>query len=198
MGTVSPTLSTMPRMPAAVHTSSVADAPRTSGEATSPGAGPSSASSEISEIPAAQPRPQNRSNENAADAQIMPDQIGRETCSICIVDFEEGDEIRMLPCEGKHVFHQQCVDPWLLELSSSCPLCRQDFHALEEMIAASSGHDVEYDEHDHRASHGASRFSRYLRFARGRHGRHRQFGNRDDIFEDPTDPPMPLARDTSL
>lgn len=56
---------------------------------------------------------------------VVPDAIGRETCPICIVDFEEGDDLRILPCEGHHVFHQSCVDPWLLELSSSCPLCRQ-------------------------------------------------------------------------
>jgi Ring finger domain len=56
---------------------------------------------------------------------VMPDAIGRETCPICIVAFAEGDDLRLLPCEGKHRFHQQCVDPWLLELSSSCPICRQ-------------------------------------------------------------------------
>jgi hypothetical protein len=55
---------------------------------------------------------------------VVPDAIGRETCPICIVDFEEGDDLRLLPCEGKHRFHQECVDPWLLELSSSCPICR--------------------------------------------------------------------------
>lgn len=59
------------------------------------------------------------------DQDLVPDAIGRETCPICIVDFEEGDDLRVLPCEGHHRFHQQCVDPWLLELSSSCPLCRQ-------------------------------------------------------------------------
>jgi len=56
---------------------------------------------------------------------VTPQTIGRETCPICIVDFEEGDDLRVLPCEGKHRFHQACVDPWLLELSSSCPLCRE-------------------------------------------------------------------------
>ena len=56
---------------------------------------------------------------------VMPAAIGRETCPICIMDFEEGDDLRQLPCEGKHHFHQSCVDPWLLELSSSCPICRQ-------------------------------------------------------------------------
>ncbi len=58
-------------------------------------------------------------------SDIMPAAIGRETCPICIFDFEEGDDLRVLPCEGKHAFHQTCVDPWLLELSSSCPICRQ-------------------------------------------------------------------------
>jgi hypothetical protein len=56
---------------------------------------------------------------------VVPAAIGRETCPICIVDFEVGDDLRVLPCPGKHRFHQECVDPWLLELSSSCPICRQ-------------------------------------------------------------------------
>jgi hypothetical protein len=71
---------------------------------------------------------------SAGDADLVPDAIGRETCPICIVDFEEGDDLRVLPCEGHHRFHQQCVDPWLLELSSSCPLCRQGefIHIIRE------------------------------------------------------------------
>ena len=56
--------------------------------------------------------------------ELMPEAIGTETCPICILDFEEGDDVRILPCEGQHKFHQTCVDPWLLELSSSCPICR--------------------------------------------------------------------------
>lgn len=62
---------------------------------------------------------------SAGDHDVVPAAIGRETCPICIVDFEEGDDLRVLPCEGQHRFHQECVDPWLLELSSSCPICRQ-------------------------------------------------------------------------
>lgn len=141
-----------------------------------------------------------RSNPDDAtttEANVVPASIGRDTCPICIVDFEEGDDLRVLPCEGKHVFHQTCVDPWLLELSSSCPICRHDFHALEEMISggAADQSDPDLTNQEHRAStHGAgSRFSRYLRFARGRRGR--QWGNRDSIVEDPTDPPYPLAPD---
>eukprot|EP00588_Corethron_pennatum_P032392 CAMPEP_0194349204 /NCGR_PEP_ID=MMETSP0171-20130528/106952_1 /TAXON_ID=218684 /ORGANISM="Corethron pennatum, Strain L29A3" /LENGTH=884 /DNA_ID=CAMNT_0039116623 /DNA_START=168 /DNA_END=2819 /DNA_ORIENTATION=- len=46
----------------------------------------------------------------------------RECCSICLVDYEEGDEIRTMPCG--HAFHPECVDPWL-SLHTSCPQCRR-------------------------------------------------------------------------
>jgi hypothetical protein len=76
--------------------------------------------------PPHQPIASEASTSSARDADpLMPEAIGRETCPICIIDFQEGDELRVLPCEGKHRFHQACVDPWLLELSGSCPLCRQ-------------------------------------------------------------------------
>lgn len=64
----------------------------------------------------------------AAEAQkdqFDPASIGKETCPICIIDFEDGDDLRVLPCEGHHRFHKDCVDPWLLELSTSCPICRE-------------------------------------------------------------------------
>ena len=52
------------------------------------------------------------------------DNIGTDICPICITDFEEGDDLRVLPCDGQHKFHRDCVDPWLLQVSSQCPLCR--------------------------------------------------------------------------
>ncbi|KAF8906516.1 hypothetical protein CPB84DRAFT_1835038 [Gymnopilus junonius] len=121
---------------------------------------------------------------------VVPASIGRETCPICIVDFEGGDDIRVLPCEGKHCFHQTCVDPWLLELSSSCPICRHDFLALEHML---SRHPDDDDDNDMPHSPGqasTNRFSRYLRFA------HRRRRRGDE--SDPTDPYMPTAPETSV
>jgi hypothetical protein len=41
-------------------------------------------------------------------------------CSICTDDFEKGQDIRVLPCN--HKFHPECVDPWLLNVSGTCPL----------------------------------------------------------------------------
>lgn len=47
-----------------------------------------------------------------------------ESCPICFEDFIDGEVMRILPC--KHKFHAICVDPWLLNSSSQCPLCRVD------------------------------------------------------------------------
>ncbi|KAF8658285.1 hypothetical protein AX16_002059 [Volvariella volvacea WC 439] len=145
---------------------------------------------------AAQPPPRpsqsNVDSTRQTRTDVQPESMGRETCPICIVDFEEGDDLRQLPCEGKHRFHQQCVDPWLLELSSSCPLCRQDFLALENMLSGSTeNHDGNADHPPLRQSqHLTNRFSRYLRFA------HRRARRGDE--PDPTDPYMPTAPETSM
>lgn len=44
-------------------------------------------------------------------------------CAICLGEFAEGDEMRMLPQCG-HGFHVVCIDRWLAS-HSSCPSCRQ-------------------------------------------------------------------------
>ena len=41
-------------------------------------------------------------------------------CSVCTDDFVKGQDIRVLPC--KHKFHPECIDPWLLNVSGTCPL----------------------------------------------------------------------------
>lgn len=45
----------------------------------------------------------------------------REQCTICLMDFENGVDIRTLPCN--HIFHMECVDQWL-KSSNKCPVCR--------------------------------------------------------------------------
>ncbi|XP_062221687.1 uncharacterized protein LOC133921006 [Phragmites australis] len=47
-----------------------------------------------------------------------------EQCHICLTGYEDGEQIRTLPC--KHEFHMQCVDKWLKEVNRVCPLCRGD------------------------------------------------------------------------
>lgn len=46
-----------------------------------------------------------------------------EQCTICITEFEDGEEIRELPC--KHIFHPNCIDTWIVQ-NSHCPICKDD------------------------------------------------------------------------
>ncbi|CEJ85602.1 hypothetical protein VHEMI03821 [[Torrubiella] hemipterigena] len=55
-----------------------------------------------------------------------PDSLG---CSICTEDFNFGDDVRVLPCQ--HQFHPDCIDPWLINVSGTCPLCRLDMQPSE-------------------------------------------------------------------
>ena len=45
------------------------------------------------------------------------------TCAICLEDFQSGvTEIRELPCG--HIFHPECIDIFLANNSSLCPMCK--------------------------------------------------------------------------
>jgi len=58
------------------------------------------------------------------------------TCSICLSDFEPGDEVTRLPC--KHVFHLEEVQQWLNH-RGTCPLCNAEVtvEAIEAFHATS-------------------------------------------------------------
>ena len=47
------------------------------------------------------------------------------SCSICICDFEHNEKVMLLPFCG-HIFHTDCITPWLTEKKRSCPLCSRN------------------------------------------------------------------------
>ncbi|BAF09682.1 RING-H2 finger protein ATL80 [Oryza sativa Japonica Group] len=52
-----------------------------------------------------------------------------EECAICLVEFEDGQAVRVLP-QCDHRFHAACIDTWL-RAHSSCPSCRRVLVAAE-------------------------------------------------------------------
>lgn len=51
-------------------------------------------------------------------------------CAICFADFGEANvPCVRLPCAPQHVFHVNCVLPWLRK-ASLCPVCRKDLRPL--------------------------------------------------------------------
>jgi hypothetical protein len=55
---------------------------------------------------------------NSGEEPVARD--GELGCSICTEDFTTGEDVRVLPC--KHKYHPACIDPWLLNVSGTCPL----------------------------------------------------------------------------
>ena len=50
-----------------------------------------------------------------------------EKCPICQTDFDNGDDVKVLPCE--HIYHPGCVDTWLVR-NCTCPICKKDVKKL--------------------------------------------------------------------
>lgn len=47
-------------------------------------------------------------------------EAANQGCSICTEDFTVGEDVRVLPCH--HQYHPACIDPWLVNVSGTCPL----------------------------------------------------------------------------
>ncbi|TKY50905.1 E3 ubiquitin-protein ligase RHA2A [Spatholobus suberectus] len=56
---------------------------------------------------------------------------GDHGCVVCQNSFEDGDQVRMLPC--RHVFHRRCFDGWLHHYKFNCPLCRSPLFSDERV-----------------------------------------------------------------
>lgn len=60
------------------------------------------------------------------------DDHGGCACAICLEDeFEEGQELSVMPCANGHAFHTTCITAWLGQ-SNMCPLCRHALPASED------------------------------------------------------------------
>lgn len=50
-------------------------------------------------------------------------EIESKSCPICMENFNEGENIRLLHCG--HYFHFNCINNWLMNYGNTCPYCRE-------------------------------------------------------------------------
>jgi len=48
---------------------------------------------------------------------------GISNCVVCLVDFNEGDQVTPLRCDMRHTFHYECIVAWF-DTNNVCPVCR--------------------------------------------------------------------------
>lgn len=61
-----------------------------------------------------------------------------DTCPICLMVYEDGDQLRMLPCF--HKYHMSCIDMWFSS-KDTCPNCktRIDSAAVLQSVPSATG-----------------------------------------------------------
>ncbi|KAJ5445313.1 Zinc finger RING-type [Penicillium cf. griseofulvum] len=79
-----------------------------------------------SEIPTPDDHERPTPTPTAPEAKTEMPETGNFSCPICTDDFIKGQDLRVLPCN--HQFHMECIDPWLMNVSGTCPLCRIDLN----------------------------------------------------------------------
>ncbi|PYH47630.1 RING-H2 finger protein [Aspergillus saccharolyticus JOP 1030-1] len=80
------------------------------------------------ETPGTAPHSTDKPRSTAPDAGTTTD-YPNFACPICTDDFVKGQDLRVLPCN--HQFHPECIDPWLVNVSGTCPLCRIDLNPAQ-------------------------------------------------------------------
>ncbi|CAM9592730.1 unnamed protein product [Chrysoparadoxa australica] len=53
------------------------------------------------------------------------------SCPICLLDFDEGDSVSLLPC--LHLYHDVCINEWIND-KPTCPFCKQDLNLREPPV----------------------------------------------------------------
>jgi hypothetical protein len=111
----------------------------------------------------------------AGDAPTRDVPFSQNTCPICLDDFIHASTlVRELPCG--HIFHPECIDPFLRDNSSLCPMCKKSSlpagycpvtvtnimvrreRLVRRMRARASGDDSMVRQIDAEAGHGMVRY----------------------------------------
>ncbi len=118
------------------------------------------------------------------------------TCPVCLCEFEDGEEVRLLPHCG-HIFHDDCIMPWLTGKKNTCPLCVTEVRKNKKILDENQDDDEEGTEDREREQeqeeHMIHSFEIFLNGLYGMQGALRS--RRDEDF--PAEPVVRNVRDVN-
>ena len=62
-------------------------------------------------------------NIDSLNTLVVCEELPENNCSICLEEFKNQDILKKLNCN--HIFHKDCLEPWINNNNLNCPLCRQ-------------------------------------------------------------------------
>lgn len=57
-------------------------------------------------------------------SKVKKEHRNMEACAICLVEYQDNDEIAELGCDERHYFHSDCLEDWV-KRKPECPLCKK-------------------------------------------------------------------------
>jgi hypothetical protein len=76
---------------------------------------------DIMSEPQQQPAPKEITSKFPINKVDNIDNLNYRQCSICLEDYQVGDDIKQLPCN--HYFHVSCLENWF-NVGNFCPICK--------------------------------------------------------------------------
>ena len=68
------------------------------------------------------------------------------TCAICLDVLDDDSIVRGLICG--HVFHAECIDPWLTRRRACCPMCKRDYFYKSEQSGIGNNGETNGENND--------------------------------------------------
>ncbi|KAM3146639.1 hypothetical protein pb186bvf_001169 [Paramecium bursaria] len=65
----------------------------------------------------------NKGKDKILSKSIQYQKQSQDICTICLIEYKEGEQIEELVCQGKHLFHGECIHLWLRQ-HKVCPICK--------------------------------------------------------------------------
>ena len=79
------------------------------------------------------------------------DNEGLAKCMVCLVEYEVDESVRTMPC--LHTFHKECIDKWLLERGSTCPICKFNIKKDYNVTSADQIQNKNQNQRGHRGQY---------------------------------------------